>query len=217
MKKMLVLVAMAALLAPATAMAYEVVVPYFVDDQILEYPGGTNVIQQGWATFIKVVNLSGDQLVLGVRYTDVDGLPATPAGNTFMIEPYSGWPFRPCQDIRPEEGNKVAPLTPLMNGDPDPTDPNDSRYARGPRGPLGVEDQDGDGIEDEDGEQTSFSDDQHNKGALALFVVSGLDPGWDAETDGPPIAVMMETYAVNDKYANATSSITGGIVGPTGL
>ena len=211
MKKLLVLAIVAAFLAPATASAFEVVVPYFVDDGILEYPGGTTVLTQGWQTFVKLVNLTEDDLVCGVRYTDYNGLACTPAGNTFDLAALSGWPFRPCQDVRAEEGNKVAPGT------------AGTVPGVGPRPPLQAEDTTGDG--EEDGDESSFA---LHKGALAIYIVAPrggdsitdypnyLDT-WGGEDDGPPIAVMLETYSVIDKYANSTSSITQGVVGPKGV
>lgn len=205
MKKLIVLAIMVAFLAP-TASAFEVVVPYFVDDGLLEYPGGTTVLTQGWQTFVFLVNLTEDDLQIGVRYTDYNGLESTPAGNTFELLALSGWPFRPCQDVRPEEGNKVAPGT------------AGNVPGVGPRPPLQEEDEDGDGIGD--GTANSFA---VHKGSLALYIVGELAdyPGygdtWGTETSGPPIAVMLQQYSVIDKYANSTQSITGGVVGPTGL
>ena len=205
MKKLFVLAVMAAFLAP-TAGAFEVIVPYFVDDALLEYPGGTTVLTQGWQTYVKLVNLTEDTLFCGVRYTDYNGLNCTPAGNTFELAALSGWPFRPCQDIRQEEGNKVAPGT------------AGEVPGVGPRPPLQEEDEDGDGAGD--GTESSFA---LHKGALAIYIVGDMGdyPGygdtWGTDSSGPPIAVMLETYSVIDKFANSTSSITGGVVGPTGI
>ena len=213
MKKILVLAIMAAFLAPVTASAFEVIVPYFVDDAIVNLDSG-DVENAGWTTLIKLVNNvenAGASLWCGIRYTGANGRNATPAGNTFELESLSGWAFRPCQDVRGEEANKVAPGTPLGNGDPDPVDPGDQRKARGPRGPLTVEDGDLDGYGDEEGDATSF---QNAKGALAIYVVDGMPGGWDLDADGPPISIMVETIVTAPRYSGASGiAVTGGIQG----
>ena len=198
MKKILVLAIMAAFLAPA-ASAYEVVVPYFVDDAAVGADG--SVEAAGWTTIVTLVNNSSDDLWCGVRYTGANGRNATPAGNTFELLALSGWAFRPCADNRAEEGNKVSPGTPLLDGSPDPVDPSDQRHAVGPRPPLVVADDEDpvDGYEDEDGESTSFGT---NKGALAIYITDGLG-AWDLGTDGPPISVIVQTYVTADRYSGA--------------
>ena len=206
MKKIFVLAIMAAFLAPVTASAFEVVIPYFVDNAVIDLASGS-VEQAGWTTIVKLVNNTDEDLYCGIRYTGSQGLNATPAGNTFELLALSGWPFRPCQDVRGEEGNKVAPGTPLVSGDPDPVDPGDQRHARGPRGPLSVVDEDLDGYFDEDGDETSFVD---SKGALAIYIVDGA-AGWDLDADGPPISVIVETITTAPRYnaANGISSVSG--------
>ena len=213
MKKILVLAIMAAFLAPVTAGAYEIVIPYFVDDAL---QGGDGAVEAaGWTTIVTIVNNSGDDLDCGIRYTGANGRNATPAGNSFALLANSGWAFRPCQDVRQEEGNKVAPGTPLADGSPDPMDPEDQRKAKGPRPPLTVADDedDIDGYPDEDGEATSFAT---NKGAMAIFVIEGLG-AWDYDEDGPPISAIVQTYVTADRYSGAsamgmTQAVQGGTV-----
>ena len=210
MKKILVLAIMAAFLAPA-ASAFEVVLPYFVDNAIVDLGSG-DVSQAGWTTIVKLVNNTTDDLYCGIRYTGANGRNATPAGNTFELLALSGWPFRPCQDVRGEEANKVSPGTPLNDGSPDPVDPGEQKHARGPRPPLVVADDEDpvDGYPDEDGEETSFAD---SKGALAIYITDGLG-SWDLDTDGPPISIMVETITTDPRYSNGSGiSMTGGIQG----
>ena len=208
MKKIFVLAIMAAFLAPATAGAHEVIVPFFIDDATVDL--GTGAASGGWVTVVKLVNNTTEDLWCGIRYTGSHGLNATPAGNTFELLALSGWPFRPVANVRGQEANKVAPGTPLANGDPDPVDPDVLQHARGPRSPLTVVDTTGDGYGDEDGDPTTFVD---SKGALAIYIVDGA-AGWDQDISGPPIAVMVETTTYDVRASNAGGiSMTNAIQG----
>ena len=199
MKKILVLAIMAAFLAPVTAGAFEIVIPYFVDDALQGADGAVEAA--GWTTIVTLVNNSSDDLDCGIRYTGSNGHNATPAGNTFALLANSGWGFRPCQDVRAEEANKVSPGTPLADGSPDPMDPDDQRKARGPRPPLTVADDEVeiDGYPDEDGEATSFAT---SKGSMAIYILEGLG-SWDLVDDGPPISAIVQTYVTADRYSGA--------------
>ena len=201
MKKILVLAIMAAFLAPVTAGAYEIVVPYFVDDAIVGADGTVEVA--GWTTIVTLVNNTNSNLSCAIQYTGANGRNATPAGNSFALLANSGWGFRPCQDVRQEEGNKVSPGTPLADGSPDPMDPEDQRQAKGPRPPLTVADDEDpvDGYGDEDGEATSFAT---SKGALSISVVDGLG-AWSYDDNGPPISAIVQTYVTADRYSGASA------------
>ena len=106
MKKLVTLVAMAMLFVPATASAFEVVIPYFLDGgKVLSGPDVT--AEAGWAggaSFVTVVNLTDDTLTLGVVYTDRDGKDATPTDNTFEINPRASLNYRPVRTDPDNEG-----------------------------------------------------------------------------------------------------------------
>ena len=197
MKKILVLAIMAAFLAPVTAGAYEVIVPYFVDD--------AGVVEGGaWTTIVQLVNNSSDDLSCAIQYTGAKGLNATPAGNSFPLLANSGWAFRPCAENPAQEGNKVSPDTTLASG----------AAGIGPRPPLTVTDTEDpvDGYPDEEGDPTTF---QNAKGSLKISVAAGLDGGWDFDVDGPPISAIIQTYTSAAEYSDAigmgqTGAVQGG-------
>ena len=95
MKKFLVLVAVAMLFVPATASAFEVVIPYFLDGGRLVGSNPEPDTVKGGAAFITMVNLTSDTLTLGVVYTDPNGVDATPADNTFELAPFAANGYRP--------------------------------------------------------------------------------------------------------------------------
>ena len=112
MKKIIVMAMMAALLVSTSASAFEVVIPYFQDGHATGYEDAAGVTYdgsgfpiQGTATpgvgglaQVMVANLTADDLVLGVVYTDASGLPSTPDGNTFIISANSSMIFRPVAE-----------------------------------------------------------------------------------------------------------------------
>ena len=103
MKKLVTLVAMAMLFVPVTASAFEVVIPYFLDGGRLTGSSPEPDTVKGGAAFITMVNLTKDTLTLGVVYTDPMGQDATPADNTFELNPFASNGFRP---VRTDDGNE---------------------------------------------------------------------------------------------------------------
>jgi len=204
LKRLIVLAMAAALLVPATASAYEVIIPFFNDSAVDALASG----DAGFGTFVQVVNLTEETLLLGIRYTDSDGRNATPAGNTFEISPLASWGFRPIAE------NSFAERAVALGG---------------PRPPLPEEDTDGDGVGD--GTATTFAVNTENRGGgyggLAIFVLPPSGPGgslteyssydealW-AET--PPIYLSQTVYNMYTAFDGVPNAMTGGITGPVGV
>ena len=118
MKKIFALALIAALVIPTAASAFEVVIPYVLDGgRVFSLPAENTF--QGGAAFITLVNLTDDTLVLGSVYTDANGVPCTPNGNTFLINPQSSFAIRPVAEDQFTEKTAAAggPKQPLFTVD----------------------------------------------------------------------------------------------------
>jgi len=203
MKKVIALAAMAVLLVPMGASAYEIVVPFFNDGGRV-WGDTADTGASGNCTWIYLVNMTRDTLTLGVRYTDINGIPCTPDGNSFEINPLSSWAFRPvAEDTGAERTVDLG----------------------GPKQPYAWVDGNNTG---QDSDKTSFWRDSAGNGGLggcALFVLPKQGdtsvtqyPDYEnwPDTD-TPIFAMVNSYNLYSFLSGAPGGMTAAIKGPKGI
>ena len=107
--KKLAIVAVAAMFCAVGAFGVSITVPFFTDSAPAD---GSFPPSEGSAAYIGVRNITDETVLLALEYFDaVAEQDATPADNTFHLEPMEGFGFRPSVEDSAIEGSGVrAPI-----------------------------------------------------------------------------------------------------------